>query len=558
VTLLDANHCPGAAMMLFELPDGRAYLHVGDFRWGRHMRRFAPLARFAAGDGGAVRRLDALFLDTTYADPAYAFPPQEACVAAVVRTAVAAAAADPSALLLFGSYTIGKERVFMEVARALDERVYVDGTKYRTLLALGWPVGDVARLTTDPTAARIHVVPMGYLTMPRLAARLTAQWRAAGVVLAPPSFLPPPPVSNPASAASTPARKQPPAPTTTTFRKSVGRRGSQFAALLAASAAEAPAAIAAVMAGGAPRSSMMDAVRSPPPPASGAAPTNAFTALMARAAANARGGGPAAQATAPQAGRRQPARTILAFRPTGWAHNPTGGARGMAPVGDDGDPLQFVDVATRIDVDGGGGGGGGWTRAGDADNLALPVLPAAAAAADAGGTAAADFHETRRARAVHTAVFVPDGGGGAPVGGTAPAPAPPAIALGLPGPAAGGRVVHVRMTKQVRTISAAGTGITAPAPPPPSAATTAAAAAGAATAAPPTTCTITLYSVPYSEHSSFDELRDCVAWLDPARIIPTVNCRSQADADYLVSLLRGPAATPAAGLPGGALAPAFP
>jgi hypothetical protein len=50
---------------------------------------------------------------------------------------------------------------------------------------------------------------------------------------------------------------------------------------------------------------------------------------------------------------------------------------------------------------------------------------------------------------------------------------------------------------------------------------------------------VTLYSVPYSEHSSFAELQECVAFLDPLRIIPTVNCRSAADAERLVARLRG-------------------
>ena len=51
---------------------------------------------------------------------------------------------------------------------------------------------------------------------------------------------------------------------------------------------------------------------------------------------------------------------------------------------------------------------------------------------------------------------------------------------------------------------------------------------------------VTLLSLPYSEHSSFSELREAVRTLNPQRIIPTVNCSSAQDAQRLVALLRAP------------------
>ncbi|KAD1326118.1 hypothetical protein E3N88_43011 [Mikania micrantha] len=149
VTCFDANHCPGAIIILFEPPNGKAVLHTGDFRFCEDMTTISSLQT----------RVHTLVLDTTYCDPQYDFPKQEAVIQYVLE-AIQAEAFNKRTLFLIGSYTIGKERVFMEVARVLRKKIYVTAAKMRVLECLGMPKEDMQWLTLDERESHIHVVPM--------------------------------------------------------------------------------------------------------------------------------------------------------------------------------------------------------------------------------------------------------------------------------------------------------------------------------------------------------------------------------------------------------------
>ena len=91
VTLTDANHCPGAVLILFQFPNSgeggrgnsKTVLHTGDFRFCQEMMENSRVLRQLAGDPMRNSKGLVVYLDTTYCDPVHKFPPQQETIDAV-------------------------------------------------------------------------------------------------------------------------------------------------------------------------------------------------------------------------------------------------------------------------------------------------------------------------------------------------------------------------------------------------------------------------------------------------------------------------------------------
>ena len=62
-------------------------------------------------------------------------------------------------LVVVGTYSIGKERICLGIARALDAKIYAPSGKQKIVAALEDPELD-ARMTNDPRQAQIHMTPL--------------------------------------------------------------------------------------------------------------------------------------------------------------------------------------------------------------------------------------------------------------------------------------------------------------------------------------------------------------------------------------------------------------
>ncbi|KAK9865080.1 hypothetical protein WJX84_011403 [Apatococcus fuscideae] len=160
VTLVDANHCPGAVQFLFRLSTGEKYVHCGDMRFSPKLLDNPLLA--------AYRNCTAVYLDTTYCNPRFTFPPQEESVeyvaATIERMVQESKDGGQSRLYMVSTYGIGKERILAEVHRRCGFKVFVSERKLGVMQCLELPGLDIDDLfCRDPTSSPLHVVTWGYL-----------------------------------------------------------------------------------------------------------------------------------------------------------------------------------------------------------------------------------------------------------------------------------------------------------------------------------------------------------------------------------------------------------
>ncbi|XP_047170039.1 uncharacterized protein LOC124838478 isoform X2 [Vigna umbellata] len=160
-------HLDRSILVLFQPPNGKAVLHTGDFRFSDEMT-INPLLKMCP--------IDTLILDTTYCNPQYDFPKQEAVIQFVID-AIQAETFNPKTLFLIGSYTIGKERIFLEVARALSKKVHVTAAKLRLLKCLEFKEEDMQWFTSNEHESNIHVAPMWTLASFKRLKHISSQYK---------------------------------------------------------------------------------------------------------------------------------------------------------------------------------------------------------------------------------------------------------------------------------------------------------------------------------------------------------------------------------------------
>ena len=221
VTLIEANHCPGSAMFLFEKRFGQGpsarhqrVLHCGDFRASpAHVQHALLRPETVDPDTGQRRtqKIDVCYLDTTYLSPKYSFPSQEdvieACAELCVRLDqdegiglqgrtgdgirdkgimsqfVSAATGSNHVgegsrqkgrlLVVLGTYSIGKERVCLGIARALRCKIYATAAKQRVCACLEDKELS-SLLTNNPLEAQIHMQTLFEMRSDTLADYLTS------------------------------------------------------------------------------------------------------------------------------------------------------------------------------------------------------------------------------------------------------------------------------------------------------------------------------------------------------------------------------------------------
>lgn len=121
VTCIDADHCPGAVCFLFCI-DGKKYLHTGDFR----------ASKYFYGQVSLGTKFERIFLDNTF-ENLRSFLEQRLIIKKMIE--IILSKQKKSTLvpirysLIFATYLVGKEKLFLSAAEFFDRNVTVSDRK---------------------------------------------------------------------------------------------------------------------------------------------------------------------------------------------------------------------------------------------------------------------------------------------------------------------------------------------------------------------------------------------------------------------------------------------
>ncbi|XP_032074408.1 5' exonuclease Apollo isoform X1 [Thamnophis elegans] len=141
VTLIDANHCPGSVMFLFEGYFG-VILYTGDFRYAPNMQQ-DPVLRNS-------KLINCLYLDNTNCRPNTILPSREQATEQIKKLI----RDHPDHRVKIGTYSLGKESLLVELAQEFHTWIVVSHQKLELLQLL--EIEDV--FTSEKGAGWIHAV----------------------------------------------------------------------------------------------------------------------------------------------------------------------------------------------------------------------------------------------------------------------------------------------------------------------------------------------------------------------------------------------------------------
>lgn len=114
VTFIDANHCPGAVMILFDFAH-MSVLYTGDFRYHQRMMASIP------------NRIDHLIFDSTFFHPSVGFPSKEESLEALLRFVKRAL---PCKRIYLACELLGSEEALILLCSHLNSKLFVSSDVY--------------------------------------------------------------------------------------------------------------------------------------------------------------------------------------------------------------------------------------------------------------------------------------------------------------------------------------------------------------------------------------------------------------------------------------------